>query len=174
MMRSLLEERFKLRVHRETRQLDGYALVRISNDRLGPSIQASTLNCRDPKAVRPQGGRFSCGMTFGPGSFIAGDIRRSASRSLGVCGYALSSTRLGISEPSTGVEWAPVVSLRFAAIFTACRSNGAEVVSEPVPAEVVASITSSGRLKTREFKRLTPKIKQDANVFVRAQSILDP
>ena len=31
MMRSLLSQRFKLRAHRETRQLDGYALVRITN-----------------------------------------------------------------------------------------------------------------------------------------------
>jgi bla regulator protein blaR1 len=74
MMRSLLAERFQLRAHREMRQIDGYALVRMSADKLGPSIGQTTLNCADPKAVRPQGTRFSCGITFGPGTVTAGDI----------------------------------------------------------------------------------------------------
>jgi uncharacterized protein (TIGR03435 family) len=46
LLRSLLEERFKLRVHREQRQMSIYALVRASNDgRLGPKFKQSTTDC---------------------------------------------------------------------------------------------------------------------------------
>ena len=142
MMRSLLEERFKLRVHLETRQLDGYALVRISNDRLGPSIQASTLNCRDPKAVRPQGGRFSCGMTFGPGSFIAGDITTAVLADLltGNAGGRVVVDKTGMSGGfDVELKWAPDLQPSdLPSIFTAVQEQlGLKLVSEKVPAEVV-------------------------------------
>ena len=70
MIQSLLEERFKLRAHRETRSHDGYALVRVSNDRLGPSMQHSSLNCRDPKAAKPRtgiSGTFDVELKWAPG-----------------------------------------------------------------------------------------------------------
>jgi uncharacterized protein (TIGR03435 family) len=142
MMRSLLEERFKLRVHRETRQLDGYALVRISNDRLGPSMQASTLNCRDPKAVQPQGGRFSCGMTFDPGSFVAGDITTAVLADLltGHAGGRVVVDKTGMSGGfDVELKWAPDLQPSdLPSIFTAVQEQlGLKLVSEQVPAEVV-------------------------------------
>jgi uncharacterized protein (TIGR03435 family) len=46
MLRSLLEDRFKLRIHRETRPGTTYALVMARQDGvLGPQLQRSTLNC---------------------------------------------------------------------------------------------------------------------------------
>lgn len=45
MLRSLIAERFKLRVHREQRTLSGYALTRQDDRRLGPSIKPSALDC---------------------------------------------------------------------------------------------------------------------------------
>jgi uncharacterized protein (TIGR03435 family) len=46
LLRSLLEERFALKVHHETRQLPIYALVRLKNDGpLGPRMTRSTLDC---------------------------------------------------------------------------------------------------------------------------------
>src|SRR5215471_8918073 len=41
LLQSLLEDRFKLRVHHETRDLERYALVRLRQDALGPSIGPS-------------------------------------------------------------------------------------------------------------------------------------
>ena len=141
MMRSLLDERFKFRAHRETRQLDGYALVRLTNDRLGPSMQASTLNCRDPKAARPQGGRFTCGITFGPGSFIAGDITPAILADL------LTGHAGGVVIDKTGLagnfdvelKWAPdLAPSDLPSIFTAVQEQlGLRLVSEKVPSEVL-------------------------------------
>lgn len=141
MMRSLLEERFKLRVHRETRQLDGYALVRMNNDRLGPSMQPSTLHCSDPKAVRPPGSRFSCGMTFGPGTVTAGDIRTAVLADIltGSVGRVVVD-RTGIAGGfDVELKWAPDLQTSdLPSIFTAVQEQlGLKLVSEQVPAEVV-------------------------------------
>jgi uncharacterized protein (TIGR03435 family) len=50
LLRSLLEDRFALRTHRETRQLPIYALVRLrKDDALGPQMRRSSLDCaREP------------------------------------------------------------------------------------------------------------------------------
>jgi uncharacterized protein (TIGR03435 family) len=46
LLRSLLEDRFALKVHRETRQLPIYALVRLRKDgALGPKMIRSSLDC---------------------------------------------------------------------------------------------------------------------------------
>jgi uncharacterized protein (TIGR03435 family) len=45
MLRTLLEDRFRLGVHRETRQVDGFVLVRTRPDRLGSNLRISPLDC---------------------------------------------------------------------------------------------------------------------------------
>ena len=52
MLRSLLRDRFRLRVHTETRDLPAYALVRARRDgRLGPGIRESTVECPTSNAA---------------------------------------------------------------------------------------------------------------------------
>jgi uncharacterized protein (TIGR03435 family) len=56
MMRALLEERFKLRVHREMRQSPAYALTVARAGRLGPNLVASKFDCEAYLAQRRAGG----------------------------------------------------------------------------------------------------------------------
>jgi uncharacterized protein (TIGR03435 family) len=45
MLRALLEDRFALQTHLETRELPIYALTRVRTDRLGPDLRASDIDC---------------------------------------------------------------------------------------------------------------------------------
>jgi uncharacterized protein (TIGR03435 family) len=63
MLRALLTDRFALAVHRETRTLPVYALVRTRPGQLGPELRPSSLDCDKPPA---------CGMRIGPGQMVIG------------------------------------------------------------------------------------------------------
>jgi uncharacterized protein (TIGR03435 family) len=54
MLQALLVDRFKLAFHRENRQLDGFALVRMRRDRLGPDLRPSTVDCEKVFATTPR------------------------------------------------------------------------------------------------------------------------
>ena len=54
MMQALLVDRFKLSFHRESRQVDGYALVRARASELGPSLRPSALDCEKVMATTPR------------------------------------------------------------------------------------------------------------------------
>jgi uncharacterized protein (TIGR03435 family) len=56
MLRALLEDRFKLRVHRETRRMPVYALTVVREGRLGPNLRPSKFNCQAYLAQRRAGG----------------------------------------------------------------------------------------------------------------------
>jgi uncharacterized protein (TIGR03435 family) len=56
MMRALLEERFKLRVHREMRQTSAYALTVGRQGSLGPNLVSSKFDCQAYLAQRRAGG----------------------------------------------------------------------------------------------------------------------
>ena len=61
MLKTLLEDRFKLQVHPEKRDVQTYALVTARQDRtLGPALKASTVDCAIPAA--------SCGIRGGNGN----------------------------------------------------------------------------------------------------------
>ena len=64
MVRSLLEDRFRLVAHRETRTLPIYALIRLNSDRLGRQLRVSEADCRGASAPAE---RPRCGilMNFG-------------------------------------------------------------------------------------------------------------
>jgi uncharacterized protein (TIGR03435 family) len=83
MIRALLEERFKLKVHREPREVPIYVLVLARPDgRLGRELKPSTTDCAALKAAKPSGGappeppkpgeRPRCGAWVGFGELIAG------------------------------------------------------------------------------------------------------
>jgi uncharacterized protein (TIGR03435 family) len=55
MMRALLEDRFRLRVHREMRQMPVYALTVAREGRLGPNLAQSTVDCQAYLAQRRAG-----------------------------------------------------------------------------------------------------------------------
>lgn len=56
MLRALLEDRFKLKAHRETREVAAYDLVLDRDDRrLGPRLRASTIDCAARFAARRGG-----------------------------------------------------------------------------------------------------------------------
>ena len=66
MLQALLVERFRLTFHRESRDIDGFALVRVRADRLGPELKPSDLNCEKEMATTPkcrQGGITADTMT---------------------------------------------------------------------------------------------------------------
>jgi uncharacterized protein (TIGR03435 family) len=66
MLQALLVERFGLAFHRESRQMDGFALVRARADRLGPDLKPSALNCEKDMLTTPacrQGGITADTMT---------------------------------------------------------------------------------------------------------------
>jgi uncharacterized protein (TIGR03435 family) len=54
MLQALLIDRFKLTVHREKRELDGFALVQARAGTLGPDLRPSTVNCETQSATTPR------------------------------------------------------------------------------------------------------------------------
>lgn len=82
-MRSLLAERFKLSVHRESREVPIYHLILARSDgRLGPELRPSSVDCRalvearkaeglKPEPPKP-GERPQCGARVGFGEIAAG------------------------------------------------------------------------------------------------------
>ncbi len=83
MVRALLEERFKLKVHHEPREVPVYELVRARADgQLGRELKLSTVDCEAIVAARRSGGapaeppkpgeRPQCGARVGFGELIAG------------------------------------------------------------------------------------------------------
>jgi len=83
MIRSLLEERFKLKVHREPREVAIYSLVLARPDgRLGNGLKVSAVDCEAFLAARRKGGpppeppkpgeRPQCGARVGFGELTAG------------------------------------------------------------------------------------------------------
>ena len=84
MIRSLLQERFALQTHMETRELPVYELVRARADgRLGPELRESTTDCDALIAARQAGGAPPprqpnepppCGAMRGPARVLAGGV----------------------------------------------------------------------------------------------------
>ena len=91
MMQDLLEDRFKLKTHRETRELPVYALMLARTDgKLGAGLRPSTVDCAamrgrgrggrgmapggPPQGPPPPGERPVCGMRFAPNQLAAGGM----------------------------------------------------------------------------------------------------
>ena len=86
MLQDLLEDRFKLRAHREQRELPIYALVVARADKqLGAGLRPSSVDCAamrgrggrpgmPPPGPPPPGERPVCGMRVAPNQVLAGGI----------------------------------------------------------------------------------------------------
>ena len=85
MLQDLLEDRFKLRAHHETREMAIYALTLARADgKLGAGLRASTVDCAamrgrgrgagGPPAFPPPGERPPCGMRVAPNQVTAGGV----------------------------------------------------------------------------------------------------
>jgi uncharacterized protein (TIGR03435 family) len=68
-LRQLLSDRFRLKMHRETRAVPSYDLVLARADgRLGPGLRRSSIDCRQPPASGAEiNGRSPCGFQSFPG-----------------------------------------------------------------------------------------------------------
>ncbi len=87
MLRALLTDRFKLTIHRETRELPVYALVIAKN---GPRLQEAKPGDTYPNGIKGPDGRAGTGMMFGMGrgsltgqGIPISNLVRSLSRQLG-------------------------------------------------------------------------------------------
>ena len=76
MLQALLLHRFKLTVHRETRQLDGFALVRARPSDLGPGLRPSTVNCDTQFEPRCRQGRVAFAPPVTTMTLVGNSIRR--------------------------------------------------------------------------------------------------
>jgi len=86
MTRAFLADRFKLKVHFETRPLQGYALVRLKNDVLGSDLKKSAVDCAalqrrgelsvdpPPRSVEDFSKPPTCGSSGGAGFYAAGGV----------------------------------------------------------------------------------------------------
>lgn len=82
MMQTLLADRFRLRVHRDTRDVPMFALVVAREGRLGPKMQSAVFDCAAAAAARargetpvippPVGERPVCGARANPGRMLVG------------------------------------------------------------------------------------------------------
>ena len=98
MIQAMLADRFKLKMHRETRGVPAYALVLARGDKtLGPSLTPTTLNCDDIRARRAAGSApatpeqlIECG--FLPSS-LPGGAQRIRAKGVPVTDLALALNR---------------------------------------------------------------------------------
>jgi bla regulator protein blaR1 len=120
MVQTLLADRFKLRVHRETREVPVYALVMARDDRrLGPRLKTAAADCDaliaalgrggTPPPSAPAGERPPCGIRQVPGRMMAGgsllsDVGRNLAPSTG----RLVIDRTGLTGRfDLDLEWTP-------------------------------------------------------------------
>jgi uncharacterized protein (TIGR03435 family) len=85
MLRTLLAERFGLRTHRESREVDGYALVLASGNRRSPGLRPVQVDCDStlPPEAGPVQGLFAperrppCGASQVGVSLVSGPVLRT-------------------------------------------------------------------------------------------------
>lgn len=163
MIRSLLEERFKLKTHHETRELPTYELVVARADgKLGPALHRSDVDCDAVFAARragvppPPRGPMDpppCRLMGGPARIIAGGttmeqlatnlalrVERRVIDKTGLSGrfefnLAFTPDRTPDGPPPPGV---PAIDPNGPGIFTAIQEQlGLKLVPATAPADVV-------------------------------------
>jgi uncharacterized protein (TIGR03435 family) len=120
MLQSLLEERFKLKVHRETRDFPIYALVVArANGKLGPQMSPSTTDC-EARAAKRRGGNpppppppgikpdVKCGMHMGFGQITGETTMTNFARALVQVVQRTVIDRTGLTGNfNFDVKWTP-------------------------------------------------------------------
>ena len=162
-MRTLLAERFKLSVHRETREMDIYALVVNRPDgTLGPNLKRTTTDCEAMMAAQ-RGGQppvqpgpnapFQCGMRGTPGrltvnamplslfaSNLSGQVQRVVVDRTGLSGgwdFEITYAPEQPLNPPPGVEFPPA-DPNAPSLFTAIQEQlGLRLQSTKGPVEVL-------------------------------------
>ena len=126
MLQSLLEERFKLRVHRETREQPIYAVVVARSDgRLGPRLKPSSADCATaaaPSSAAASSPNTQCGALFGVGP--AGGRIISRGQPLG---RVISAVSMAVSRgvvDRTGLQGPFDVELEWSSDVNAGATNG--------------------------------------------------
>ncbi len=142
MMRALLEDRFKLAVHNETREVAALALLLLKPDKTGPQLQRHTGDAPCPtdattapgQAPLANGLPVLCGGIFGTPASVPGRVR-AAARSVPMGLIATSLTGAGnLGRPvvdHTGLsgtfdfslEWTPEINGPAPADFTPDQSG---------------------------------------------------
>jgi uncharacterized protein (TIGR03435 family) len=165
MLQDLLEERFKLRTHRETRELPIYALTLARRDRkLGTGLRESSVDCSliagrgrsgPPPGPPAPGMRPTCGIRIGPGQIMAGGApiaqlslvmsqlaQRIVIDRTGLSGnfdvdLTYTPDRLPQGPPPPGVQM-PSIDPNGPSLFTAVQEQlGLKLESERGPVEVL-------------------------------------
>jgi uncharacterized protein (TIGR03435 family) len=121
MLRTLLADRFKVRVHEDTREMPIYTLVKTKSDgKLGERLKPSAIDCaalmktagRDRPAAPPSPTeRPPCGMRMGFGNFSGGGITvtqlaGTISRMPGINRVVLDRTGLA-GAYDVDLQWTP-------------------------------------------------------------------
>jgi len=132
LLQSLLEDRFKLAVHRETRELPKYGLVVLRSDgTLGPQLQRPGPECQTP--VGPV-----CAVHVVPGQFTMGSAPLAA-----LVQYMARTVVRTVIEDRTGLDGMFALTLEWSSdrpssIFTALEQQlGLRLQSERGPVDVV-------------------------------------
>jgi uncharacterized protein (TIGR03435 family) len=143
MLQSLLAERFRLVVHRDTRDVPIYALVLARQDgKLGANLKRSETDCRAPRATQQR----PCGMAMKRGAdsvtLTAGSISLGMlAASLGSLVHRPTRDRTGLDgQFDVTLEWAPSQGgdASSSSLFTALSEQlGLKLESTSGPVETV-------------------------------------
>jgi uncharacterized protein (TIGR03435 family) len=166
MLQDLLEDRFKLRTHRETREMPVYALVLARSDRKpGEGLRASTVDCAAMRGRMGRGGpppgppapgeRPLCGLRVGPGQMSGSGIaltqltqilsqftQRIVIDRTGLEGnfdidLTFTPDKMPLGAPPPGVTLPPI-DPNGPSLFTALQEQlGLKLASERAPVEVL-------------------------------------
>lgn len=138
MVRTLLADRFKLVVHKETRDLPAYALVRARRDgNLGAFLRRSNADCSPANQRTTRAG--VCGFRIGNGSLAGrGATMEQLAAELMLSGR-LVVDRTGLTGPfDFDMEWTPKELEANAGLFTALREQlGLTLEAIRAPVEVI-------------------------------------
>ena len=138
MLRSLLADRFKLVVHKETREKPAYALVLARPDgKLGPALRKSEVDCSP--ANRDKAPKGACGFRAGQGLITSRSATMEMLASELIMTGRLVLDRTGLTGAyELDLRWTPDEFETGAALVTALREQlGLKLEAIRAPVEVI-------------------------------------